>query len=128
MRLPVVMVCAGMLACSRGAPPGAGPAESGAAATTPGGGSAEGGAPSPSADLSAKIPVAMPVNSTLAQTLGMRYAAQHWPQYHAKAGVALRNAQGWNVFIQFEEVGVGAHVTLDMNGAVLDAGTSNGEH
>lgn len=107
------------LACGKHAPDELPPSDAGPLRTV----SADG------ALLSGTVSANGPLNSPRAQSLGMQFAAQRWPQYHPRMATALHLGSYWRVVIEFQEPGVGAHVIVDSaTGAVLDAGTSNGEH
>lgn len=121
-RLLVAFVLGGLLlACSKAPSGGPSPAEAGptppvdAAAVPP--------------ELSARVVITGgPITQDQAQAMAMQFAAKRWPQYHPRFAVALREQSDWKVLIQFQEPGVGGMVIYDLNGAMLDAGTSKGEH
>lgn len=80
-------------------------------------------------ELSARVVITgAPIGQEQAQTMGMQFAAKRWPQYHPRFAMAIHEAKDWKVIIQFQELGVGGMVIYDFYGALLDAGTSKGEH
>lgn len=119
-----LLVCAFaglLLACSKGSSggvsplPDAGPPPVDAAAAPP--------------ELSARVVLTgAPITQDQAQAMAMQFAAKRWPQYHPRFAVALYEQKDWKVLIQFQEPGVGGMVIYDLYGAMLDAGTSKGEH
>lgn len=111
------------LACKKApsaTPPDAGPAAAGAGPDA---------APPAPPELSARVVMTgAPLNKQQAQIMGMQFAAKRWPQYHPRFAEALHEPTDWRVIIQFQEPGVGGMVVFDLYGALLDAGTSTGEH
>ncbi len=120
--LPLVACAlAGLLfSCKKAPSSGTGPLDSGpppvdAAAAPP--------------ELSARVVITGgPITQDQAQAMAIQFAAKRWPQYHPRFAVALREQKDWKVLIQFQEPGVGGMVIYDLYGAMLDAGTSKGEH
>ena len=129
MRAMVAMAMVGLLAgCPKSSSSdSAGPSgvDAGAAVAAVSG-TASSGPPGPA--LTGSIGVTGALNSTTATAIGMKYAATRWPQYHPRQGAAQHGPNYWKVVIEFTEPNIGAHVILDMTGAVIDGGTSNGEH
>jgi hypothetical protein len=78
-------------------------------------------APSPTATVQG------PLNSHLAQTVGMDTAAQRWG-VHPKMATAWRMPTGiWRVTVVLQEPQKTANVYLDDRGAFLDGGVFGGE-
>lgn len=131
MRRLAVLLTLGFLACSRGSgsTPGS-PAPAASSATPP---LASATAAPPASSRAQIQPPLLPdggrahINSPMAQALGIQYAAQRWPQYHARMATAQHLPDAWKVVIEFAEP-VGGHVILDSVGNYVDGGTSAGEH
>lgn len=80
-------------------------------------------------ELSARVVITgAPINKQQAETMGLQFAAKRWPQYHPRFAEALHEPRDWRVLVQFQEPGVGGMVIYDLYGALLDAGTSTGQH
>jgi hypothetical protein len=114
-----------LFACKKPAPDST-PSADAAAASPPSGVALDAGPPP---ELSARVVVTgAPISQGQAQTMAMQFAAKRWPQYHPRFADALREQKDWRVLIQFQEPGVGGMVIYDLNGEMLDASTSRGEH
>jgi hypothetical protein len=115
-----------LFACKKPLPEGTATPDAGASPLA-GSAAVDAGAAPP--ELSARVVVTgAPINQGQAQTMAMQFAARRWPQYHPRFAMAMREPKDWKVLIQFVEPGVGGMVIFDLNGELLDAGTSKGEH
>jgi hypothetical protein len=80
----------------------------------------------PAQPPAAAATVTGPLNSHLAQSLGMQYVAERWG-YHPRMATAWRMPSGiWRVTVILQEPQTTATVYYDNTGSVLDAGVLGG--